>query len=159
MDTLRKILVPTDLQPTSQGAIDVALTMARKYDATVVLLHVYAVPIYAFPDGALLSTANLANELSNAAQIGLDRAARELSGRGVQISPVLREGSAEDEILSVAEEVGADLIVVGTHGRRGLTRALLGSVSESVLRDSKVPVLVVPAGERSPEQAASPPRP
>ncbi len=118
--------------------------MARKYGATVVLLHVYAVPIYNFPDGALLSTANLAAELSNAAQLGLDRAALEFGTRGVQVVPVLREGSAEDEILAVAEEQGVDLIVVGTHGRRGLTRALLGSVSESVLRDAKVPVLVVP---------------
>jgi nucleotide-binding universal stress UspA family protein len=105
---------------------------------------VYAVPIYAFPDGALFSTASLASELSNAAQIGLNRAALEFGGQGVEVVAVLREGGAEDEILAVAEEQGVDLIVVGTHGRHGLKRALLGSVAESVLRDAKVPVLVVP---------------
>lgn len=144
MDTLRKILVPTDLHPSSRGAVEMALSMGRKYGATVVLLHVYAVPIYAFPDGALLSTASLASELSNAAQIGLNRAALEFGGHGVDVVAVLREGSAEDEILAVAEEQSVDLIVVGTHGRHGLKRALLGSVAESVLRDAKVPVLVVP---------------
>jgi nucleotide-binding universal stress UspA family protein len=146
METLRKILVPTDFHPSSRGAIEVALSMARKYDATLLLVHVYAVPIYAFPDGALLSTANLASELSNAAQLGLDRAVLELGNRGVPIASVLREGNAEDEILTVADEQGVDLIVVGTHGRSGLSRALLGSVAESVLRHAKVPVLVVPAG-------------
>ncbi|HEU4533894.1 MAG TPA: universal stress protein [Polyangiaceae bacterium] len=144
METLRKILVPTDLHPSSRGAVEVAISMARKYGATLVLLHVYAVPIYAFPDGALLSTASLASELSNAAQLGLNRAALEFGGQGVNVVPVLREGSAEDEILAVADEEGVDLIVVGTHGRHGLKRALLGSVAESVLRDSKVPVMVVP---------------
>lgn len=144
METLRKILVPTDLHPSSRGAVEVAISMARKYGATLVLLHVYAVPIYAFPDGALLSTASLASELSNAAQLGLNRAALEFGGQGVNVVAVLREGSAEDEILAVADEEGVDLIVVGTHGRHGLKRALLGSVAESVLRDSKVPVMVVP---------------
>jgi nucleotide-binding universal stress UspA family protein len=59
------------------------------------------------------------------------------------MTAVLREGVAWEEVNSVAKEIDANLIVIGTHGRRGLARALLGSVAENVIRTSTVPVLVI----------------
>ena len=143
METLRTIVVPTDFSETSEGALRAAVGMAKKYGAELVVLHVYAVPVYAFPDGAYIAPANLAAEISIAAQRGLDALEQRLLGEKVPMRFLLREGNADEEIRAVAEEVRADLIVVGTHARRGLSRALLGSVAETVIRTVDVPVLVV----------------
>ncbi len=68
---------------------------------------------------------------------------RRCKGRGVPLEVVLREGVAFEEINSLAESTRADLVVIGTHGRRGLARALLGSVAEKVIRTSSKPVVTI----------------
>ena len=144
MDAIKKILVPVDFSDAAGRTVDAAVALARRYEATLVLLHVYALPTYNFPDGAILSSAPMAAELSIASQRGLDHVAQRVAGSGVPFEAMLREGSIDEEILRAADETGADLLVISTHGRRGLTRALMGSVAESVLRSARVPVLVVP---------------
>jgi nucleotide-binding universal stress UspA family protein len=76
-------------------------------------------------------------------QRALDRLAEQCRARGKVGEVLLRTGDARDVICQAADEVNADLIVMGTHGRRGLSRALLGSVAEYVVRTSKVPVVTV----------------
>jgi nucleotide-binding universal stress UspA family protein len=143
VDNLRTILVPTDFSETSDLAVQAALSLAQKYGAEVVLTHVYAIPIYSFPDGAYISPANLATDISNAAQKGLDALVQRISPQGIKIRALLREGNADEEIRNLVHELPADLVVVGTHARRGLARALLGSVAETVIRTVDVPVLVI----------------
>jgi nucleotide-binding universal stress UspA family protein len=149
MDTIRKILVTTDFSSTSEGALQAALGMAAKYAAELVVLHVYTIPVYGFPDGAYISPANLAVDIESAAQRALKAVLERVSDRGVKVTTLLREGNADEEISHAVAEFGADLVVVGTHARKGFARALLGSVAETVIRTVDVPVLVVhpPAAE------------
>lgn len=106
-------------------------------------MHSYDIPVVGFPDGALVPTAEIAKQITDAARSGLSALVDAKSARGVPVEGVLREGVAWEEINKLADEIGADLIVIGTHGRRGLARALLGSVAENVIRTSHKPVLTI----------------
>jgi nucleotide-binding universal stress UspA family protein len=99
--------------------------------------------VYGFPDGAYITAADLAAQLSNAAQQRLDAAVDSQKTSGIPMTRVLRDGVPWEEINAVAGETKADLIVIGTHGRRGLARALLGSVAENVIRTATQPVMVI----------------
>jgi nucleotide-binding universal stress UspA family protein len=141
--TIRKILAPIDFTETSLHALDYAIELAQKLDAAVYVVHIYELPIYGFPDGALVASADLAGRISSAAQTALNQAVDSRVGRGVKLTAMLREGAPRQEINAVAQEVGADLIVIGTHGRRGIARALLGSVAEGIVRTATRPVVTV----------------
>jgi nucleotide-binding universal stress UspA family protein len=143
MTELRRILVPTDFTETSDHALDWALGIAAKVGAAVTLLHSYELPIIGFPDGTILPTPDIASHIADASRSALDATVKRLAGRGVAIASVLREGVAYEEINAVAESIDADLIVIGTHGRKGLARALLGSVAENVIRTASRPVVTI----------------
>jgi nucleotide-binding universal stress UspA family protein len=143
MTELRRILVPTDFTETSDHAIDWALGMAAKVGAAVTLMHSYELPIIGFPDGAILPTPDIASHIADASRSALDATVKRLAGRGIALASVLREGVAYEEINAVAESIDADLIVIGTHGRKGLARALLGSVAENVIRTASRPVVTI----------------
>jgi nucleotide-binding universal stress UspA family protein len=142
MAAFRRILVPTDFTDTSERALDLALDLAARVDGSVTVMHSYEIPVVGFPDGALVATADIATRIAEASRQALEAIVAKHRGR-VPIEGILREGVAWDEINAVADEIKADVIVVGTHGRRGITRALLGSVAESVIRTGTRPVLVV----------------
>jgi nucleotide-binding universal stress UspA family protein len=141
------ILVPTDFGDASEAAIEYAIDLARALSGEVVLLHSFEIPAVGFPDGALYATAEMTNRVLEGAQIGLDRQVKEYEHRGIPLRSVVKQGDAWRVINDTADEVGANLIVMGTHGRRGLPRALLGSVAEKVVRTAHVPVLTVHAGD------------
>jgi nucleotide-binding universal stress UspA family protein len=143
MVSIKNILVPIDFSETSNHALDYAIDLARPLGARVTVAHSYVIPVYAFPDGALITSPELAAQLSDAAQKNLDAAVNERKNRGVEISGVLTNGAPVDEVTRLAQEIKADLIVMGTHGRHGLPRALLGSVAETVIRTSTIPVLAI----------------
>jgi nucleotide-binding universal stress UspA family protein len=146
--TLPKIiLVPTDFGEPSEAALDYAMALAKPFGAEIVLLHSFEVPIVGFPDGAMMATAELTNRILEGAQAGLDRQVERCSGKGVTVRGVVKQGDAWRTVVATSEELGAGLIVMGTHGRKGLPRALIGSVAEKVVRTSPVPVLTVHAGE------------
>lgn len=144
----KTILVPTDFGDASEAALDQALDFARAFGAEVVLLHAFEVPVVGFPDGAIFATTEIADRILEGARIGLDRQIEQREGAGVTIRGVIRQGDAHRVILDVAKEVGAGLVTLGTHGRKGLSRVLLGSVAEKVVRSSSVPVMTVHACER-----------
>jgi len=148
---LKTILVPVDFSMASERALRYAISLARGDATTVVVLHVYNVPVYNFPDGAILASPDLATRLSDAAQRQLDNMMDMFADSGVKLQAQLREGVARDEILNAAKDFSADMIVLGTHGRSGIRRALLGSVADRVIRMSEVPVLSVrgPIGDES----------
>jgi nucleotide-binding universal stress UspA family protein len=141
----RRILVPTDFTDVSAHALEWAIELAASVGASVTVLHSYAIPVVGFPDGALIPTPQVATGMSEAAAAGLEAAVKHLRGGAVPIETVLREGDAWEEIVHLADEIDADLIVIGTHGRHGLARALLGSVAEHVVRTSHRPVLTLGA--------------
>ena len=143
MLTIRRILVPVDFTETAERAFQYAVELARKFDASVTVLHAYQIPAYGFPDAAIIASAELATQMANAGQARLDSLIDSNKTSGISMTAILRDGVPWEEIKAVAEEVHADLIVIGTHGRRGLARALLGSVAENVIRTSNLPVLVI----------------
>ena len=138
---LNEILFPTDFSPASEAAGRIAREMALQAGARLHVLHV-AVPV---TDPA-------------AAAESLTRAARSLAD-GLRVETALLSGWAGRNIVDYAREKRIDLIVVGTHGRTGITHAILGSVAETVVRLAPCLVLTVPASviaERSTAPAAPP---
>ncbi len=140
------ILVPVDFEEASLRAIEIAREMAGKMGAEVVLVHVYQLPVYTYPglEPALLP--GFHGEVSAAAARALDALSSRLGG----LRSVLREGDPATEVLTVADELRAAMIVMGTHGRRGIAHLFLGSVAEKVIRKAPVPVLTVRAPEEKP---------
>ena len=138
----KHILVATDFGDSSQGALDLAVELAQKFAASLTLVHSWEAPTYSY-GGAYYLPADLITPIEEAARKHLQNAITALGQRVPNAKSVLRLGPAWEEILSAAREAEADLIVLGTHGRRGLDRALLGSVAEKVVRMAEVPVLTV----------------
>jgi nucleotide-binding universal stress UspA family protein len=145
MSPIRNILVATDFTEISDHALDYAVDLAKQLGASVTLLHAYEIPVYGFPSGAFVVPPEFATRLMDAAQQSLTATVDRRADRGVKIEPLLQAGRAWEVINDVARERACDLIVVGTHGRRGLSRALLGSIAERVLRTATLPVLAVHA--------------
>jgi nucleotide-binding universal stress UspA family protein len=143
MVPIKKILVPIDFSETSNHALDYAIDLAKSLGASITVAHSYVIPLYAFPDGAIITSPELAAQLSDAAQKNLDKAVSARKERGVELTSVLTTGVPFEEVTRLAQELRVDLIVMGTHGRRGLPRALLGSVAETVIRTSSIPVLAI----------------
>jgi nucleotide-binding universal stress UspA family protein len=139
---LRHILVPHDFSETGEHALTFALDLAEPLVARATVLHVYEVPVFAFPESPVVTT-DLAGQIEQAARRALDRVVARARRPGVTIDAVLRQGTIWSEIQAAAGEAKVDLIVMGTHGRRGLSRALLGSVAEKVVRTAPCPVLTV----------------
>ena len=156
----RKILVALDGSSTSEAALGQALDLVRARPAALRLLHVVDLP-YAYPDVAVGYVSVYSEELREAWRKAgwdiLDQAAAKVRAAGIEPDLRLLEGSGGHVAGTIAEEAttwGADLVVVGTHGRRGLNRLLLGSVAEGVARTAPTSVLLVrgePAKTTSPE--------
>lgn len=141
----KKILVPTDFGAGSDAALSYAIDLGRKLEAEIVLLHVFDLPVVGLPDGGFVLSPELVTSLGEGAKQGVERLARDHASSGVRVVGMTKQGETWRGIVESAEEVGADLVVMGTHGRRGLPRALLGSVAEKVVRTAPCPVLTVHA--------------
>lgn len=139
----KNILVPTDLSEGAEQALDYACELARTLDATVHLLNVIGIPILGVPELGVALTSTMIDSLIADNQAALDAAVAKRAGQARFGEVMLRTGDARDLINHAAKEIGADLIVMGTHGRRGVTRALLGSIAETVVRSAPCPVLTV----------------
>jgi nucleotide-binding universal stress UspA family protein len=139
MSTIKHILVPTDFSEPSNRAIATALDLARAFDAQVTLLHVWSLPAIAYAEGLAWPV----DDLEQAAREALADAQAKTSKTYPKTDSALLEGNEWKQILETVKKRGCDLIVMGTHGRRGLPRLLLGSVAEKVIRLADVPVLTV----------------
>ncbi len=135
---IKTILHPTDFSKPSESALRLAFALARDYEARLVLLHVVEPPVYY---GELGMTVPLPSDFHESLHRRLSKLVP--ADSGIPVETVLIEGSAPREILHVAEEQQVDLVVLGTHGRTGVARVLLGSVAENVIRHSSIPVLTV----------------
>lgn len=137
------ILVPTDLSESAEEAVDYACELARNLGAKVHLLNVITVPVVGVPELGMAMTSTMIDTMVKDNQSALDQLAARKAALADMAPAILRTGDARDVINQTAKEIGADLIVVGTHGRRGVTRVLLGSVAETVVRTAPCPVLTV----------------
>ena len=137
--TLRHILVATDFGEAATQAEDVALTLARKFDAKVTLLHACILPPLPYGSGFALPL----DAILEMAQQEVNAELAKLQSTYAKVEATVRTGSPTHAILTAAGDLGADLIVMGTQGRRGVARWVLGSVAENVLRLAPVPVLTV----------------
>lgn len=147
MKTISKILVPVDFSDCSRAAVQAALELALRYEAELELLHVHEVP---FTASAVLVRTSDGREVTMDAFLGEE--SRRLLGEMVDSvdelvkaphHQVVQGGVAHVSIVDRAKAIGADLIVMGTHGRSGLSHLLMGSVAEKVLRGAPCPVMVV----------------
>jgi universal stress protein A len=140
----QRILVPFDFSEPSTKAVDYAALLAARLGASIRLLHVYDPPDSM---AAIVPGTSVAEEERSARGIAtreLERLERAVKAAGsVRVDIAVAAGSPVDEILRHAAEGGFDLIVMGTHGRTGLSRLIVGSVTEGVMRRAQVPVLVV----------------
>jgi nucleotide-binding universal stress UspA family protein len=142
--TYSKILIPLDGSDLAEEALGAAVPLARAFGAPVILLGVldltagmYDVYSEAF------SPVDLRAQLETFLEAALARAQAAVEREGLSASHTLRVGVPPEEIAALAQEEGVDLIVMTTHGRKGLSHVLLGSVAERVIRTAPCPVLVV----------------
>jgi nucleotide-binding universal stress UspA family protein len=145
MQLPKNILVPTDFSAGSEAALDCAVMLAAKFDATIHLLNVIGAQLIGTEYGLAVTTSMMETVLVRA-QGQLDQLAAERAAMASFGPAILEIGDPRSQIEQVARRVGADLIVMGTHGRHGLPRLLLGSVAESIVRTAPCPVLLVRAG-------------
>jgi nucleotide-binding universal stress UspA family protein len=144
-----KILVPFDGSETSKRGLMEACRLAKEQDARLRCLHVIDEHYLAANYMGVMYLPELLDKLRDNGKLILDEAAKQARMNGVNVESVLRESAerrVSDMILDEAKTWAADLIVMGTHGRRGLSHLALGSDAESVVRDSPVPVLLVRSG-------------
>lgn len=145
-----KLVCATDFSEPAVRAEDEAVRLARRLDAEVVFVHVAVeTPLYGEqPIGGVDTRAVYEAQRRWAVDALAARVERAKAG-GVSARQMLRVGAPVDELLAAAGEEQADMIVIGTHGRTGLDRLLLGSVAERVVRRAPCPVLTVrPSGDR-----------
>jgi nucleotide-binding universal stress UspA family protein len=152
MVAFKHILVPTDFGESSAAALEVAVDLSNKYGATLTLLHTYESPVYAYPAMGY-APADVLMPIEEHAQKECDAAVKALRVRVPDAKGILRFGAPAPEIQKAIEETHADLVVMGTHGRRGLGHVLLGSVAEKTVRLSPVPVLTVRGSKTSSAEA------
>src|SRR5262249_33213179 len=124
-------------------AVEAAVDLAAQLGASLLLVHAYELPMYSLPEGVVVSGADAAQQVIAAATSRLRQTVERLKRSRVAVEAILRMGTPWEELNAVAAHEGADLIVVGTHGRRGLSRVILGSVADRLVRTAVRPVLVV----------------
>jgi nucleotide-binding universal stress UspA family protein len=143
--TITHILCPVDFSDFSRHAVAHAVALAKWYGARLTLLHVWSAAPPPMPYGEAPAMLGLLPEQRSRIAAELNDLAAPYRESGLRIGTAVSEGPSVHEILSVASSAEADLIVMGTHGRGGFERLVLGSVTEKVLRKAKMPVLTVPA--------------
>jgi nucleotide-binding universal stress UspA family protein len=142
--TMKTILIATDGSPAAQQAVRYGLELAEEQSSEPVFIHVAPLnEILPVPVFGMAGPVSIHHELDAADHVSLDDAVALAQEQGLTARTKLVGGKASDEIVRYADEIDADLIVMGSHGRGGLTSALLGSTSRGVLHDTTRPVLVV----------------
>jgi nucleotide-binding universal stress UspA family protein len=154
MNSIRKILVPVDFSEPSRAALSYAAELARSFDATIDVLHVWEVPTF-FPARGFVLEGVADQSLIDLAKSSSERALKEFvaeaSKQGARIRDARSEvGTPSRTIVEFANAGGYDLIVIGTHGRTGLSHAVIGSVAERVVRHARCPVLSVRSAPAAP---------
>jgi len=135
-----KILVPVDFSDNSKKALDFAASLAKKKNGSIIILHVIEA-IYDFAAQAAIVIEGMHRD----AESYLDQLVKDYEKQGIRIQGIIKDGTVSIMTAKTAEEIKANLIVIGTQGLTGIKRTLLGSTSVDVIKASECPVLLVPA--------------
>jgi nucleotide-binding universal stress UspA family protein len=142
-----RILVPVDLSDGSQALIDYAIQFARPFNATLEIIHAWEPPQYVAPDLLVAAPGWNSQSLEKVAVDAATKELTELVAKNRNAGPPMQHrvivGEAASTVLRAAEEGKADLIIMGTHGRRGLPRLLMGSVAQKIVARAHCPVLTM----------------
>lgn len=154
---MKNILIPTDFTETSEHAIDWARYLAKHYGATLTLLHVTQpyIPDTTLPTGEVGAGVLVVQEMENVSEDRLHQLTTRLQREGFQVRSEARMGAIEDEVVALADETAADLIVVGRSHFDSFFDRLAGSSATDVAMTASCPVLVVPTleeGQSAPAQ-------
>lgn len=155
----KQVLIAVDYDPTAQKVAEQGFSLAKSMGAEVTLLHVITDPTYytstefspVFGIGGYIETAqiqlNTVEGLRNAAQHFLDKTKRYLGDENLRT--IVNEGDIADTILETAKKLKADIIVMGSHSQKWLENILVGSVTEEVLKEARIPLFIIPTKKRS----------
>jgi len=144
-----RILVPVDFGSSTRQIIGVASRMAEHYGAAITLAHVVNLEYYPYYGFGSDAYPEIKKSMIEASQEKLIELATELQGAGLDVSWKTIKGHPAAALRQLAEEADIDLIVIGSHGRSGFDRAMVGSVSEKVLRSAHCPVMIVNTGDET----------
>ena len=145
MEKIEKILVPVDFSEHASKAIDVAVGLARVFGSKITLLHCYQINVGGVSPYGLVIPESLDRNVRDAASRKLSELRSKVEAAGVGVEDVVTPIFPSEAICNKAEELSADLIVMGTRGLTGLRHVLLGSVAERTIRTAPCPVLTVKA--------------
>ncbi|WP_049985429.1 universal stress protein [Halobellus rufus] len=134
------ILVPTDGSPASEGAVGHAIELAKQYGSTLHALYVVDTGAYSAME---VGSDIVVEALREEGEQAVARVAEEAEAAGVDVETAVETGIAHRSITEYVDDEGIDLVVMGTHGRTGVGRFLLGSVAEKVVRTADAPVMTV----------------
>jgi nucleotide-binding universal stress UspA family protein len=148
MSRFRKILVPIDFSDHSSAALDLAIDLARTHGGALHLLHCYPIDPGAISPYGIVLPEGFDRDVREAAGSQLGSWADKAAAANVPVEQHLSSMFPAEVIARMADELGVDLIVMGTRGLSGLKHVLLGSIAERVLRLAKCPVLTVKAPEK-----------
>ena len=143
MIRIRTILVPTDFSTHAVKALEYATGLAKSLRAKIDLFHAYDAPLVELTPYHFAIPVSVLEEVRDAALEQLEELRQKVAADGVEAAAHMREGTAAEAISSAANDLGADLIVMGTRGLTGLKHVLLGSVAERTIRVAPCPVLPV----------------
>lgn len=151
---MKKILIALDYDPSAQKIAETGYAFAKSMNAQLILLHIISDPAYysslnyspimgfdSFSNLDIIQT-DTTEVLKKAAQEYLDKSKQHLGDKSIQT--VVKDGDFGQSILDTATEMNVDVIVMGTHSRRGLDKILMGSVAEKVLHKSSIPLFIIP---------------
>jgi nucleotide-binding universal stress UspA family protein len=153
-DNLKKVLIAIDYDPTAQKVAEMGFSIAKAMKAEITLLHVISDPVYyssveyspIMGFSGFMETNPVQSDsiegVKQAALLYLDRTRHHLGDK--TIHTLIKEGDFADSILKAAKEVNADFIILGSHSRKWLENIVMGSVTEKVLHNSTVPLLIIP---------------
>jgi nucleotide-binding universal stress UspA family protein len=143
--SLRPIVFGTDFSPASQGALEKAIDMARKEGAELIVAHVYAPPAELSHSGVAddLIASDLEGRIRRDVERQLEPALAKAREAGVKVRGEVLAGNPAHRLTALAEENGAAFLVVGTHGRTGLKKLVVGSVAGQIVATAPCPVLTV----------------
>jgi len=138
MKTIQSILYATDFSAQAESAFPLAVALARDYGANLTIAHVIPVPVFAYTTGDIAAVPQSSRE-------EVRTLLEEINPKdpSVHVDYEVGEGEPSTEILEMAKKLHCDLIIIGTHGRTGLSRLLAGSVAEEVMRYAPCPVLTI----------------
>jgi len=145
---MQTILVPTDFSPHSERAVALALELAKLAGGSIHLLHCYQLHPGGVSPYGISAPPEFDAKIREAAAESLQAVERQLAAEGIPVTTHITPSYPSEAVSELAEEIGADLIVMGTRGSTGLQHILLGSVAERTLRQAPCPVLTVKDSDR-----------